>query len=155
MKVTTAVWLVVVALVAAAVAVFAVSNAQPVPIDFVGWRPAPSLALLVIGAFLCGGVVVAGISLPGRIRLGLRVRALERQLAATTVPGHAVADAPLGDPKAAGVMAGPEREPAPGTAAPDRGPRQLPASAGGQAGPDAAAPLPPAAGTAPRRPRRP
>ncbi len=86
MKTTTVLWLVLVALVAAAVAVFAASNAQSVQIHFMGWQPEPSLALLVIGAFLAGGVVVGAISLPGRIRLGLRVRTLERQLAAMPSP---------------------------------------------------------------------
>jgi uncharacterized integral membrane protein len=102
-KLTTALWLIVVALVTAAVAVFAVSNAQPVQIRFVGWEPAPSLALLVIGAFLCGGVLVAGLSLPGRIRLGLRLRALQRQLAA--MPPEAAeegAAAPTGEGATAG-----------------------------------------------------
>jgi uncharacterized integral membrane protein len=81
-RVTTALWLVLIAVLVAAVAVFAVANAGPVEIRFLSFHHAASLALVVIGSFICGGLAVAGVSAPGRVRLELRLRRLERRLAA-------------------------------------------------------------------------
>jgi len=101
MKVVTVLWLLLVALVMAVVAIFAVSNAGPVEISFFHWHHPVSLALVVVGSFLFGGIVMAALAVPGRIRLGLRVRHLERQMAsaagavdsvnppATALPGEA------------------------------------------------------------------
>jgi uncharacterized integral membrane protein len=96
-KVTTALWLVLIALVVAAVAVFAVDNAQAVEIRFLSYHQSPSLALVIIGAFLCGGVVVAAASLPGRVRLALRLRHLERRMAAANPGASPGGEAPAGD----------------------------------------------------------
>jgi uncharacterized integral membrane protein len=71
----------VVALVAAAVAVFALQNGTPVSVKFLVWTPpAVSLAALVLGA-LAAGLIVVGLPLwIQRWRLRSRVRTLTTQV---------------------------------------------------------------------------
>ena len=71
-----------VALVAAAVAVFALQNGEPTPVRFLAWTAAGfPLAGLILLSLACG-LVIAGVPLIlQRWRLRVRVRALERRVA--------------------------------------------------------------------------
>jgi uncharacterized integral membrane protein len=71
-----------VALVAAAVAVFALQNGEPTPVRFLVWSSETlPLAALILAA-LAGGLVVAGLPLLFRgWRLRSRLRAAERRIA--------------------------------------------------------------------------
>ena len=73
---------IVVALVSAAVAVFALQNGEPTPVRFIVWTvegfPLAGLILLA----LAGGLLMAGLPLTiQRWRLGARLRAAERRVA--------------------------------------------------------------------------
>jgi len=72
----------VVALVAAAVAVFALQNGEPAPVRFLAWTAGGfPLAGLILMSLACG-LVIAGVPLLiQRWRLRARVRALERRVA--------------------------------------------------------------------------
>ena|SRR5688500_19483738 len=77
----------IVAIVAASVAVFALQNAEPTRIRFMFWViesvPVAALVLLSLGA----GIIVAGVPLwLGRWRLRARARALEARVAALERP---------------------------------------------------------------------
>ncbi len=72
----------VVALVAAAVAVFALQNGAPTPVRFIAWSAdgLPLAALILIS--LASGLVIAGVPLMlQRWRLRARLRAAERRVA--------------------------------------------------------------------------
>jgi uncharacterized integral membrane protein len=84
-------WLLV--LVGLAVAVFAVQNAAPAPIAFLGWRGALSLSLLAVFAFALGAAAAAAATLPARWRDLRRIRQLQQQLADAEGAGRP-ADAP-------------------------------------------------------------
>lgn len=76
---------VVVALVGAAVAVFALQNAEPLSVRFLAWSldGVPAAALVLVS--LAAGAVLVGVPLTiQRWRLRARIRALE---ARATVPG--------------------------------------------------------------------
>ena len=73
---------VVVAIVAAVVAVFALQNGEPTPVRFITWTADgfPLAGLILIS--LAGGLVIAGVPLLiQRWRLRARVRGLERRVA--------------------------------------------------------------------------
>ena len=77
----------VVALLAAAVAVFALQNGEPTPVRFLAWTAGGfPLAGLILIALACG-LVIAGVPLLiQRWRLRARVRALERRVAELEAP---------------------------------------------------------------------
>ena len=87
---------VIVALIAAAVAVFALQNSEPTSVRFLMWSllvPVGALVLLCLAA----GLVVAGVPLLiQRWRLRVRVRALEARVIALEGPA-----APPAPPRAA------------------------------------------------------
>lgn len=83
----SALWLVIVAIVALAVAVFAGDNLQPVSIAFLSLRATTSLPLIVLISFFCGAAAASALALPGRIRLRRQVRRLQQ--AAARVPAQA------------------------------------------------------------------
>ena len=73
---------VIVAIIAAAVAVFALQNGDPTPVRFIVWTAAglPLAALILIS--LASGLVIAGVPLMlQRWRLRARLRAAERRVA--------------------------------------------------------------------------
>jgi uncharacterized integral membrane protein len=78
---------VIMILVGAAAAVFAIQNIDPVVIRFLGWRiEGMPLALVIVLSALAGLVFATMIALVQQIRLRSRIRALERQRAALTAP---------------------------------------------------------------------
>lgn len=86
---------VIVAIVAASVAVFALQNAEPTKIRFLFWVidgvPVAALVLLSLAA----GVIVAGVPLwLGRWRLRARARALEARVAALERPAPSASVTP-------------------------------------------------------------
>jgi uncharacterized integral membrane protein len=98
----TLVYVAVVALVAVAVAVFALQNGEPTPVRFLAWSADgfPLAGLILIS--LAGGLVMAGVPLLiQRWRLRARVRALERRIAEL----EAVREAPR-DPPSHGAPGG-------------------------------------------------
>lgn len=89
----------IVAIVAASVAVFALQNAEPTRIRFLFWVidgvPVAALVLLSLAA----GLVVAGVPLwLGRWRLRARARTLEARVAALERPPASSASAAPGSP---------------------------------------------------------
>jgi putative membrane protein len=96
----------VVAVVAAAVAVFALQNGQPTPLRFLGWTiDAVPVAGAVLGA-LVAGLVVAGVPLSiERWRWRSRTRSLEKRVAALerTVEAQRPVAAPAPTPAPAAV----------------------------------------------------
>ncbi len=72
-----------VAVIAAAVAVFALQNGQPAPVRFLGWTlDGVPLAGAILGALLAG-LIVAGVPLGiARWRWRSRARLLEKRVAA-------------------------------------------------------------------------
>ncbi len=86
---------VIVAIVAASVAVFALQNAEPTKIRFLFWVidgvPVAALVLLSLAA----GLIVAGVPLwLGRWRLRARARALEARVAALERPAPSASVTP-------------------------------------------------------------
>jgi len=76
------------ALVGAACAVFALQNMDPVVIRFLGWRVEGMPLALVILLSVLGGLVFAScLGLLRHWKLRLRIRQLEAQLAAQERPG--------------------------------------------------------------------
>jgi len=76
------------ALVGAACAVFALQNMDPVVIRFLGWRVEGMPLALVILLSLLGGLVLAScVGLLRHWKLRSRIRQLEAQLAAQERPG--------------------------------------------------------------------
>jgi uncharacterized integral membrane protein len=79
---------VLMALVGAACAVFALQNMDPVVIRFIGWRVEGMPLALVILLSVLGGLVIAScVGLLRRWKLRSRIRQLEAQLAAQQRPG--------------------------------------------------------------------
>lgn len=75
---------VVMVLVGAAAAVFAVQNIDPVVIRFLGWRvEGMPLALVILLSVFAGLVFASMVAMVQQLRLRARIRALERQQAAT------------------------------------------------------------------------
>jgi len=76
------------ALVGAACAVFALQNMDPVVIQFIGWRAESIPLALVILLSVLGGLIFAScVGLLRHWKLLLRIRQLEAQLAAGARPG--------------------------------------------------------------------
>ena len=91
----------IVAIVAAAVAVFALQNSAPTQIRFLVWTldgvPVAALVLLSLGA----GLIIAGVPLwLGRWRVRARARALEARLAALERPSSSPPPSPSISPTA-------------------------------------------------------
>jgi uncharacterized integral membrane protein len=85
----------IVAIVAASVAVFALQNAEPTRIRFLFWviDSVPVAALVLLS--LAAGVIVAGVPLwLGRWRLRARARTLEARVAALERPASSLSAAP-------------------------------------------------------------
>jgi uncharacterized integral membrane protein len=85
----------IVAIVAASVAVFALQNAEPTRIRFLFWviESVPVAALVLLS--LAAGVIVAGVPLClGRWRLRARARTLEARVAALERPAPSPTAAP-------------------------------------------------------------
>jgi uncharacterized integral membrane protein len=61
--------------------IFAVQNAEPVPIKFLVWNSQGSLALLLFIAVALGGLVAYLSSAPGQIRRRRLINHLQRQIA--------------------------------------------------------------------------
>lgn len=101
---------IVVAIVAAAIAVFALQNGEPTPVRFVTWSVEgfPLAGLILLS--LAGGLVVAGVPLLiQRWRLRARVRTLERrvrELEGARSSAPAPAPAPPRDPRSHGSPGG-------------------------------------------------
>jgi uncharacterized integral membrane protein len=75
-------------LVGAACAVFALQNMDPVVISFLGWRVAGMpLALVILLSVLAGLVFASCVGLLRHWKLRSRIRQLEAQLAAQERPG--------------------------------------------------------------------
>ena len=97
----------VVAILAAAVAVFALQNGDPTPVRFIVWTAdgLPLAALILIS--LAGGLVIAGVPLMlQRWRLRARLRAAERRVAeleAARASGPASARETPRDPRSHGA----------------------------------------------------
>ncbi|HEV8436705.1 MAG TPA: LapA family protein [Methylomirabilota bacterium] len=68
-------------LVGAAVAVFAVQNISPVVIRFLGWQIEGALSLVVLLSILVGIVLTSLVGLIRHWRLRSRIRQLENRLA--------------------------------------------------------------------------
>ena len=67
-------------LVGAAAAIFAIQNIDPVVIRFLGWRiEGMPLALVILLSAFAGLVFAAMVAMVQQIRLRSRIRALERQ----------------------------------------------------------------------------
>ena len=76
------------ALVGAACAVFALQNMDPVVIRFLGWRVEGMPLALVILLSVLGGLIFAScVALLRHLKLRSRIRKLEAQLAAQGRPG--------------------------------------------------------------------
>ena len=76
------------ALVGAACAVFALQNMDPVVIRFIGWRVEGMPLALVILLSVLGGLIFAScVALLRHLKLRSRIRKLEAQLAAQERPG--------------------------------------------------------------------
>ena len=76
------------ALVGAACAVFALQNMDPVVIRFLGWRVEGMPLALVILLSVLGGLIFAScVALLRNLKLRSRIRKLEAQLSAQECPG--------------------------------------------------------------------
>ena len=74
-------------LVGAAAAVFAIQNIDPVVIRFLGWRiEGMPLALVILLSVFAGLVVASMFAMVQQLRLYSRIRALERQQAPPAPP---------------------------------------------------------------------
>jgi putative membrane protein len=79
----TAVYLLV-AVVGAAIAVFAIQNIDPVPIGFLGWQIKAALSLVVLLSILLGMILTSLLGIVPHWRLRARIRQLESRLAKVT-----------------------------------------------------------------------
>lgn len=101
---------VIVAIIAAVIAVFALQNGDPTPVRFIVWTAdgLPLAALILIS--LAGGLVIAGVPLIiQRWRLRARLRAAERRVAeleAARASAPAPAPAPPPAPRSHGPPPG-------------------------------------------------
>ncbi|HKZ05908.1 MAG TPA: LapA family protein [Methylomirabilota bacterium] len=87
-------------LVGAAAAVFAIQNIDPVVIRFLSWRvEGMPLALVILLSTFAGLVFASMIAMVQQLRLRSRIRALERQLAAPPPPVEPPPPAPPSMPK--------------------------------------------------------
>jgi uncharacterized integral membrane protein len=105
-----AVGYVIVAIVAASVAIFALQNAEPTKIRFLFWVidgvPVAALVLLSLAA----GIIVAGVPLwLGRWRLRARTRTLEARVATLERPAPSASATPPSTSGAAARPRPPER----------------------------------------------
>jgi len=97
---------VLMAVIGAAVAIFALQNLDPVVIRFVAWRiEGAPLALVVLLALITGVVLTALVGLVQQWKLRSRVRHLERSLA------QAEAQAPLAPGRLEGGRPRPDAPP--------------------------------------------
>jgi uncharacterized integral membrane protein len=71
-----------VALIGAAIAMFAIQNIDPVPIRFLVWKRESPLSLVVLLSILIGIVVASLIGLVRHWKLRAKIRQLEQQLVA-------------------------------------------------------------------------
>lgn len=76
--------LVISLLFAALVAIFALQNAQTVPIKFFMWQPEASIAVIVLLFAAAGAFIAAIIGIVRQVRLGLRLRNTKTELARTS-----------------------------------------------------------------------
>ena len=83
-----------VAVLGAAIAVFAIQNLSPVVIRFLGWKIESALSLVVLLSILVGVVLTALCGLVPHWRLRSRIRQLESRLAQRPAPEPARADQP-------------------------------------------------------------
>ena len=84
---------VVMALVGAAAAVFALQNVDPVVIRFLTWRiEGAPLAMVIMLSVLAGVVLTALVALIQQWKLRSRIRQLEHRLAQTSVPPRSGTD---------------------------------------------------------------
>lgn len=75
-----------IALIGAAVAVFALQNLDPVIVRFLGWRiEGIPLALVILLSLMAGAFSASLVGLVQHLRLRSRIRQLERSLAQTPV----------------------------------------------------------------------
>ena len=74
---------VLVALIGAAITLFAVQNNTPVVVRFIGWRVEEPVSLVVLLSALAGVVLTAMLGVVRHWKLRSRVRQLENQLART------------------------------------------------------------------------
>jgi uncharacterized integral membrane protein len=83
-----------VAVLGAAIAVFAIQNLSPVVIRFLGWKIESALSLVVLLSILAGAVLTSLCGLVPHWKLRSRVRQLENRLAQRPAPEPARADQP-------------------------------------------------------------
>jgi uncharacterized integral membrane protein len=83
-----------VAVLGAAIAVFAIQNLSPVVIRFLGWKIESALSLVVLLSILVGVVLTALCGLVPHWKLRSRIRQLESRLAQRPAPEPARADQP-------------------------------------------------------------
>jgi putative membrane protein len=77
---------VLIALIGAAVAVFALQNLDPVTVRFLGWRiEGIPLALVILLSLMVGAFSASLVGLVQHLRLRSRIRQLERSLAQAPV----------------------------------------------------------------------
>lgn len=87
-------------LVGAAAAVFAIQNIDPVVIRFLSWRvEGMPLALVILLSLFAGLIFASMLAMVHHLRLRSRIRALERQLAAPAPPIGPPPAAPPSVPK--------------------------------------------------------
>ena len=86
-----------VALIGAAIAMFAIQNIDPVPIRFLVWKRESPLSLMVLLSILIGIVVASLIGLVRHWKLRAKIRQLEQRVAKNATRGrqpNGYADAP-------------------------------------------------------------
>jgi uncharacterized integral membrane protein len=83
-----------VAVLGAAIAVFAIQNLSPVVIRFLGWKIESALSLVVLLSILVGVVLTALCGLVPHWKLRSRIRQLESRLAQRPAPEPARANQP-------------------------------------------------------------
>ena len=85
-----------VAVLGAAIAVFAIQNLRPVVIHFLGWQIEGALSLVVLLSILAGIVLTSLCGLVPHWKLRSRIRQLENRLAQHPSPEPPRADQPPG-----------------------------------------------------------
>ena len=84
-----------IALIGAGVAVFALQNLDPVVIRFLGWRvEGTPLAMVILLSIVAGVLFSALIGLVQQLRLRARIRQLENRLAQVSAGAEKPTDAP-------------------------------------------------------------